>query len=80
MFVPRPPLTLSREDISLVARPEEIRQPLEGGATPVQVEMFQQHGEQFYQPTQTLIDFETSPTGSELGRNTDVSKCSSPMA
>ncbi len=66
-------LTLSREDISLITRAAEIPPPVADKTTPVRVELFQQYVGQFYQPAQTLIDFESSPSGSDLGRNTDVS-------
>ena len=66
------PVSLSREAIRLIARPRSLPQPVNNDAN-VQVEVFHRHEGNFFQPGQTLIDFETAPGGSELGRNTDVS-------
>jgi hypothetical protein len=67
------PVSLSREELKLIAltSPPPIK---EIETESVDIQLFQQHEKEFYKAkSQTIIDFETSPAGGELARNTDVS-------
>jgi len=72
------PLKLNRRDLSLLQLPtKQAINQIENSA--VAVRMFHQHEKEFYQPHQTLVDFEKSPNGDELARNFDVSETFVPL-
>jgi len=66
-------MNLTRADIRLFAKPMKVTQPVENKAN-VQVQMFHQYSDQFYMPNQTTVDFDTSPNGSEIKRNSNVNE------
>ena len=66
-------LDVSRADLQTIGRPISISEAPTRPA-PVNVKIFHRPQPDFYKADQTLIDFEKSPSGTDLPRNTDVSE------
>lgn len=65
------PISVARDELKLIARPKPSVAAT-APATDVTVELFQEFEGHFYQPDQTVIEFEEAPSGAELARRKDV--------
>lgn len=71
-------IRLNREDISLIQKPKPA-EPKSGPSQPVEVRLFHDHRDAFYQAGQTVIDFNQTPNGVDLPSKSDVSDVYVPM-
>ena len=60
-----------RADIRMIGIPKQANEIVAPDAE-VKVEMFHQYTNNFYLPAQTIVDFDTAPSGAEIKRNSNV--------
>jgi hypothetical protein len=66
-------MSLARADVRLLAAPAQPVAPVQENKD-VEVRMFHSFDKEFYLPTQTTVDFELSPNGSEIKHYSNVNE------